>query len=60
MPNNDYIYWRIKMIGTRQAIKGDLCEIKAVLKSAFYRDGKDEIFNEWEFAEKVTQDKCYI
>lgn len=48
------------MIGTRQAIKGDLCEIKAVLKSAFYRDGKDEIFNEWEFAEKVTQDKCYI
>lgn len=60
MPDNDYVYWKTKMIEIRQVTKGDLYEIKAVLKSAFYRDGKDEVFNEWEFAEKVTQDKGYI
>lgn len=38
----------------------DLQEIKSTVKSAFYREDKNEIFNEWEFVEKVTKDKGYV
>lgn len=48
------------MLNIRQATKNDLKAIKAVLKSAFYREGKDPYFNEWEFAEKVIADKGFI
>ncbi|WP_353094681.1 N-acetyltransferase [Tissierella praeacuta] len=48
------------MIEIRKATKNDLQEMKAIVKSAFYREGKDEIFNEWEFVEKVTYDKGFI
>ena len=48
------------MIEIRNATKKDLQEIKATVKSAFYRDGKDEVFNEWEFVDKVTYDKDFV
>jgi len=37
----------------------DLQEIKNTVKLAFYREGKDEVFNEWEFVEKVMHDKGF-
>lgn len=48
------------MIEIRKVTKKDLQEIKATVKSAFYREGKDEVFNEWEFVEKVTYDKGFV
>jgi putative acetyltransferase len=38
----------------------DLHPVKAILKEAFWKEGKNEIFNEWEFAEKVMSDSGYI
>jgi putative acetyltransferase len=48
------------MIEIREAVQSDLKRIKAVVKSAFYREGKDELFNEWEFVEKIVEDKGYV
>lgn len=48
------------MIEIREATESDLKAIKAMLKSVFYREGQDELFNEWEFAEKVISDKGFV
>lgn len=48
------------MIEIREATENDLKAVKEVLKAAFYREGKDEVFNEWEFAEKVIGDKGFV
>lgn len=37
-----------------------LQEAKAVLKSAFFHEGSNEIFNEWEFAEIVLKSNGYV
>ena len=37
-----------------------LQETKAALKSAFFHEGSNEIFNEWEFAETVLKSNGYI
>ena len=47
-------------ISIRQAVDGDIEEIKDVIKEAFYRPGKDEHFNEWEFTDKVRSDPGFI
>lgn len=44
----------------RQAEDKDMEEIKIVVKEAFYRPGKNENFNEWEFANKVREDSGFI
>lgn len=44
----------------RSVSKKDLQEVKDIVKSAFYREGKDEEFNEWKFVEKVTHDKGFV
>jgi len=48
------------MIILRPAVPNDIQAIKAVVKSAFYSEAKNEVFNEWEFVEKVTQDSGYV
>ena len=48
------------MVKIRQATKYDLQDIKVTVKSAFYREGKDERFNEWEFVDRVTKDKDFV
>ena len=48
------------MIEIREATESDLQEMKETVKSAFYREGKDEIFNEWEFVDKVRKDIGYV
>ena len=37
-----------------------LQETKTVLKSAFFREGSNEAFNEWEFAETVLKSDGYV
>lgn len=37
-----------------------LQETKTVLKSAFFHEGSNEIFNEWEFAEIVLKSNGYL
>ena len=44
----------------RQAIYADLEEIKSVVKSAFYCEGDDDEFNEWEFVDEVRCDKGFV
>lgn len=48
------------MVDVREASKSDLQSIKETVKSAFFSEGKDKIFNEWEFAERVTKDKGFV
>ncbi|MDF2821377.1 MAG: GCN5-related N-acetyltransferase [Clostridiales bacterium] len=48
------------MIKIREMNKKDIQAVKATVKTAFYREGKDEKFNEWEFAEQVIKDKDYV
>lgn len=48
------------MIEIREATENDLQAMKATVKAAFYRKGKDEIFNEWEFVDRVTKDKGFV
>ncbi|MBB6454820.1 putative N-acetyltransferase YhbS [Salirhabdus euzebyi] len=48
------------IIKIREATLKDLPGIKATVKSAFYREGKHELYNEWEFAERVTQDRGFV
>lgn len=37
-----------------------LQEAKAVLRSAFFHKGSNEVFNEWEFAETVLKSEGYL
>ena len=48
------------MIIIREALPGDYKKIKIVTKSAFYREGKDELFNEWEFIDHIINDPGFI
>lgn len=48
------------MLVIREATENDFNGIKATVKSAFYREGKDEVFNEWEFVDKVRKDKGFV
>lgn len=50
----------MKNIIVRQAIDGDMEEIKTVVRSAFDRPGKNEYFNEWEFARRVRNDSGFF
>lgn len=38
----------------------DLPQTKEAVKQAFWRDGKNDSFNEWEFIEKVLEDPAFI
>lgn len=38
----------------------DLPTAKACVKQAFWREGKDSSFNEWEFVERVLGDSAFI
>ena len=38
----------------------DLEATKTVVKEAFYREGKNDNFNEWNFVDKIRLDKDYI
>ena len=40
--------------------KGDLQNVKEVLRESFFVKGKDEVYNEWEFAESVLKTNGYI
>lgn len=44
----------------RQANDNDIEAIKTIVKEAFYRPGKNEHFNEWEFVDKVRNDSGFI
>jgi putative acetyltransferase len=44
----------------RVVTKSGLPAVKAVLKEAFWRQGKSEVFNEWELAQRVMSDDGYI
>ena len=44
----------------KQAGENDMEEIKGIIKEAFDRQGKNENFNEWEFADKVRKDPGFI
>jgi len=44
----------------RKFKKEDLEGTKTIVKEAFYREGKDEKFNEWNFVDEVRSDKDYI
>ncbi len=48
------------MVLIREALPRDYKKIKAVSKSAFYREEKDELFNEWEFIDHIINDPGYI
>lgn len=48
------------MILIREALPRDYKEIKSVSKSAFYREGKDELFNEWNFIDHIINDPGFI
>lgn len=37
-----------------------LREVKGVLKEVFFNEKSDEVFNEWEFAERVQTSKGYL
>lgn len=50
----------MKNIIVRQAMDKDMEEIKSVVRSAFDRPGKNEFFNEWEFAKRVRNDSEFI
>ncbi|MCM1256512.1 MAG: N-acetyltransferase [Roseburia sp.] len=38
---------------------GDLQSVKEVLRESFFAEGKDEVYNEWEFAERVLKDEGF-
>lgn len=46
----------MKTIIIRQVIDDDIEEIKDVVKAAFYRPGKNEYFNKWEFVQRVRNE----
>lgn len=44
----------------RPETKQDYKRLRAVIKSAFYREGKDDDFNEWILVEKIRESDFYI
>lgn len=38
---------------------GDLQSVKEVLRESFFAEGKDEVYNEWEMAERVLSDEGF-
>lgn len=46
----------MKNVIVRQAKDEDIMGVKRVVRAAFYRPGKNEDFNEWEFADQVRRD----
>lgn len=50
----------MKDVIIRQAVDNDIFKIKEILREAFGRPGKNEYFNEWEFADKVRNDAAFI
>lgn len=47
-------------IQLRQAQDKDIEYIKNVVRAAFFREGKDEFFNEWEFTDRVRFDCGFL
>ena len=47
-------------INTRKESKKDYDSITEVIKSAFWRTGKEESFNEWTLVDKIRNSECYI
>lgn len=37
-----------------------LREVKCVLKEVFFNEHSNELFNEWEFAERILKSKGYL
>lgn len=50
----------MKDIIIRKAADNDIAKIKEIVREAFFRQGKNEYFNEWEFADKVRNDPGFI
>lgn len=50
----------MKDVIIRQAVDNDIFKIKEILRGAFDRPGKNESFNEWEFADKVRKYSGFI
>lgn len=48
------------MVEIKQFDDSQLEQVKEVVKSAFYREGKDSQFNEWNFIDDVRRDRAYI
>ena len=48
------------MVRIKQFESDDLERAKEVVKLAFYRDGKNDEFNEWNFIDKVRKDKSFV
>jgi putative acetyltransferase len=44
----------------RQEKSEDYDKVRGVLQSAFFRDGKDAVFNEWILVEKIRDSEYYI
>ena len=44
----------------RQMTDDDIKQVQQVVRSAFYRPGKDTDFNEWTFVDTVRTDKGYM
>lgn len=50
----------MKNVVVRQARDEDIRDVKRVVREAFYRPGKNQDFNEWEFVDQVTRDPGFI
>lgn len=50
----------MKDVIIRQTVDNDIFKVKEILREAFDRPGKNESFNEWEFADKVRNDPGFI
>lgn len=48
------------MVRIKQFESKDLEFTKEVVRLAFYRDGKDDEFNEWNFIDHVRNDKSFV
>ncbi len=48
------------MIKIKQFVNKDLELAMKVVKLAFYREGKDDKFNEWNFIDQVRSDKAFV
>jgi putative acetyltransferase len=48
------------MIKIRRFEDRDLEATMGVVKEAFYREGKDADFNEWNFVDNIRSDKDYV
>ena len=48
------------MIKIQKFKKSNLDEVISVLKKAFYKEGKSDKYNEWNFAKRILDDNGYI